>query len=867
MCRLLERLVALSLCLLISPFACAEPKGSVDLAGDPLPAQARGRLGTLRLRTHDGAFPIMQLSRDGTRAIYLGNSENVLIVDALTGAEHARIKLENFSAPFVASAVDQTDSTLAWYNSTAATVFVHDLTTGKQLQAIPQITGYQTLHLSNNGATVVMICDNGTGKPFLDAWSVKTGKKLGHIEPVNNQGVQVAVSHDGKFAATWGWYQPQNGQETEQDREIRRTVQVWDTETGKSVFKLVSNHPQVAKSEISRDGKWLLASDANSGLSLFSLETGKLVRQVVTRQGVGAILAFAPDGKTFAAGTPTGFVQVFETESGKRLEASQGPMCGLIAITFPEKGKVRAFGMDTQTIRSWELSSEKTADELTGHTGAAVAVQFLPDKKQVVTSGIDGRIMFWDAATFALVKQIDRFGPNFTRGNYMPPNPGAFSSDGKYLVTYTEQGTNAVYDTATGKVLFDIPGAGLAHIRPALAARRPLLALPYQKQIPTGGWEIWTGVWNLETGEEIRQFKMPWMDINCAAISPDGKSIACVRAAIDPNTQTWAMEVGAWNVGTGKEQFQFKLNVNAASPTGGITYSPDGRSLLIGVVNALLWIPDAATGAGHHLIPIGNDNTLGQPMAFSPDGRTFATVRQQFPPRGGVESKILIWETASHSPRMELPGHFTTISSLTFSPDGKTLASTAHDTTALLWDVTRLKGDTAPGDKLEPKELNALWNLLDDQNAEEAFRAIVRLGGSPSEALALLKEHVKPADDSGRPTKEQIINWIKQLDDDDFQIREKAGDALVGAGKLAQPEMTKALEGSLSIEARTRIQTILEKISTDAGARANLRPLRAVEALERIGTPEARDIIKKLADGKPEAALTEAAKAALERMK
>jgi hypothetical protein len=87
------------------------------------------------------------------------------------------------------------------------------------------------------------------------------------------------------------------------------------------------------------------------------------------------------------------------------------------------------------------------------------------------------------------------------------------------------------------------------------------------------------------------------------------------------------------------------------------------------------------------------------------------------------------------------------------------------------------------------------------------------------------------------------------------------------AGKLAQPELTKALEGSLSIEARTRVQTILEKISTDTGAKANLRPLRAVEVLERIGTSEARDIIKKLAAGKPEALLTEAAKAALERMK
>ena len=42
--------------------------------------------------------------------------------------------------------------------------------------------------------------------------------------------------------------------------------------------------------------------------------------------------------------------------------------------------------------------------------------------------------------------------------------------------------------------------------------------------------------------------------------------------------------------------------------------------------------------------------------------------------------------------------------------------------------------------------------------------------------------------------------------------------------------------------------------------------LRALEVLERIGTPEARQILLSLAKGAPEAALTQEAKASLERL-
>ncbi len=46
-----------------------------------------------------------------------------------------------------------------------------------------------------------------------------------------------------------------------------------------------------------------------------------------------------------------------------------------------------------------------------------------------------------------------------------------------------------------------------------------------------------------------------------------------------------------------------------------------------------------------------------------------------------------------------------------------------------------------------------------------------------------------------------------------------------------------------------------------------LREYRAIEVLERIGTPEAQKVLQTLADGAPGALTTETARGALERLK
>jgi hypothetical protein len=89
---------------------------------------------------------------------------------------------------------------------------------------------------------------------------------------------------------------------------------------------------------------------------------------------------------------------------------------------------------------------------------------------------------------------------------------------------------------------------------------------------------------------------------------------------------------------------------------------------------------------------------------------------------------------------------------------------------------------------------------------------------------------------------------------------------LAKLGYLAEPALKKALEDRPSLEARKRIERLLDKLPTEEPTSGEeLRGLRAVELLERLAQPEADKLLQALSEGAAGARLTREARAALER--
>jgi hypothetical protein len=81
----------------------------------------------------------------------------------------------------------------------------------------------------------------------------------------------------------------------------------------------------------------------------------------------------------------------------------------------------------------------------------------------------------------------------------------------------------------------------------------------------------------------------------------------------------------------------------------------------------------------------------------------------------------------------------------------------------------------------------------------------------------------------------------------------------------AIPNLQAELATTKSAEVRQAIQRVLDQL--DEPTPKVLRTIRAVEVLEHIATPAARDLLAELAKGAPGARLTVEAKASLERLK
>jgi len=129
--------------------------------------------------------------------------------------------------------------------------------------------------------------------------------------------------------------------------------------------------------------------------------------------------------------------------------------------------------------------------------------------------------------------------------------------------------------------------------------------------------------------------------------------------------------------------------------------------------------------------------------------------------------------------------------------------------------------------------------------------------------VTLFGQHLSPVPALDR---KQVERLVADLDRGTFRQRRAAAKELVGLGQAVTPLLRRASAKKPPIEVRKRLEEILEEIARRPASADELRRGRAVLALEVIGTPAARALLKKLAGGEPAAPLTREAASTLARL-
>jgi dipeptidyl aminopeptidase/acylaminoacyl peptidase len=292
-----------------------------------------------------------------------------------------------------------------------------------------------------------------------------------------------------------------------------------------------------------------------------------------------------------------------------------------------------------------------------------------------------------------------------------------------------------------------------------------------------------------------------------------------------------------------------------------VAFSLDDRLIVTGSLDNTARVWEAVSGKAVFTLD-GHARPVAA-VAFSPDGRLVASAEGER--SAGAPARphqIRFWDAVTGKELFQFAGHDSDVLSLAFAPDGKRLASGLRNSSILLWDLTGQRIPPLPAKELTARDLDVLWADLNSADAAKANAAFWSLSASPDRSVPFLKERLRPVP-SAEP--DRVRRWVADLDSDDFKVRDAATRELISLDRQIEPELRKVLEGQPSPEVRRRVETLLRALEQSPSGKL-LGWLRAVRVLERVGTSEAREVLRALAEGSAKARLTQEAKATLERM-
>jgi WD40 repeat protein/serine/threonine protein kinase len=472
-------------------------------------------------------------------------------------------------------------------------------------------------------------------------WDVQTGKEVAMLDgsikdlPTDYRPhTALAFSLDGQSLASARCSQFMLITEQNTYSCLATLVSVWNVQSKQLLSQYtVRGSPDMNTATFSPDGQFLA----------FSSETNVQIVNIATGQRLGlsfpcntdqiTSMAFNSDNTALACGSATS-IQVLDVVPPHSLISSlKGHSASISGMVFSSDGQTLASSSLDKTVRLWDITSGRLiVNPLTGDGQQKFSVAFSSDDKTLITGNRDGTLLLWNiTAESTISQQLAETG--ILRSL-------VFNADGTRVFAGSSDGKLLLYDVKTGKVIdtFD-------------TASYPIVP-------------------NNSTRDDLHT-------IESLALSQDGTKLAAGR--LDGTIIVWDTRT--------KQSFSF-VDPHLLYR---IALSSDGQTLAASEGGDIIALWNVTQRSLIRTFPFSTSDPLGRlPIDLRPDGKMLAVggCEKQITKTGCKQGQVQLWDVATGKIiGQPFLGHTFAVSSLAFSPDGQTLASSSSQDGVILWDV------------------------------------------------------------------------------------------------------------------------------------------------------------------------------------
>jgi WD40 repeat protein/DNA-binding SARP family transcriptional activator len=373
----------------------------------------------------------------------------------------------------------------------------------------------------------------------------------------------------------------------------------------------------------------------------------------------------SPDGRLFALGSPRGEVRVLDLRSGRVRRFTGGEPTGVLRLAFTPDRRTLVTSHDDGRLLVWDVARGTLREPLSGHGRTYVwGLQISADGRTLYSAGDDSRAFVWDlAGDRRLIRPFDAGPPFVVAPDDRWPRGIATSPDGRTVAVPQSDGTVDLIDAQTLRPRRSVRALDGFAAAVAFSPDGRLLAVSGE-----GGQMT---LWDARTLQPAGALRGLSTTSHALAFSPDGTLLAAAALATPPDFTDGTVRV--WDV-----RRRTLTPVRFAMSSASVAFSPDGTLLAAAELLGPTEIRDARTG---RLVARVDLHAEGRSLAFSPDGTLLAT--------GHQDGTALLWSTRTWKrvgPTFEGHGAERFLS-MHFTPDAQVLITSGSDGTVRLHDV------------------------------------------------------------------------------------------------------------------------------------------------------------------------------------